>query len=147
MITIIKKIIILFRNNNLSTAVKEKVRQLLLGMKYIISNPSSKIIKLYAPEYITPSDDNNELELVERIFKSYKKIKSHYENSPAIYKPSTMWQNHLDKQYSYLNEALKSNEIDKFHFFLTNFGCWKEYHGIESTTMINSNMKSVFLRR
>jgi hypothetical protein len=66
--------------------------------------------------------------------------------APKIYLPSSMWQEHVDNAYSYLKSGLKENDIDKFHFFLANFGTWKTYHGIEATTLIRDNM-GFFLKR
>ena len=66
--------------------------------------------------------------------------------APKVYLPSSMWQEHVDNAYSYLKSGLKENDIDKFHFFLANFGTWKTYHGIEATTLIRDNM-GFFLKR
>ena len=65
----------------------------------------------------------------------------------ALYSPSSLWQQHLDSSYSYLTESLEKDDVSKFHFFLSNFGTWKTYHGVESTTLIRDNMKSVVRRR
>jgi len=63
------------------------------------------------------------------------------------YRPSSMWQNHLDNDYSYLIDGLNSNDRNKFHYFLSNFGTWKTFHGVESTHLIRNNMKSILRRK
>lgn len=104
-------------------------------------------ISLHCPDYISPSKDKSELEIVERIFHSFRKMKEDQKNVSNLYQPSLMWQEQLDKSYSYLASGLNANDVNKFHFFLANFGSWKTYHAVESTTLIRDNMKSLRGRR
>ena len=90
-----------------------------------------------------PSREKFELEIVDRIFHSFKKMKEDQKKVSKLYLPSSLWQEQLNHSYSYFAEALKLNDISKFHFFLSNFGSWKQYHGVENTTLINNKMKSV----
>ncbi|MBT6231671.1 MAG: putative sugar O-methyltransferase [Candidatus Scalindua sp.] len=87
------------------------------------------------------------MEIVERIFKSFRKMKEDQRNVSDVYLPSSLWQKQLDNSFSYLTEGLKKNDVSKFHFFLSNFGTWKKYHGVESTTLIRSNMRSSIRRQ
>ena len=113
----------------------------------IEQHPASKLITLYCPDYIEPTKDNDEKKIVERIFQSFRKMKEDQKGVSDIYRPSSLWQEQLDDSYSYLSEGLKKNDINKFHFFLYNFGTWKKYHGVESTTLIRDNMKSPLRRQ
>jgi len=43
--------------------------------------------------------DKKDLPLAEKIFESYKIMKSEQKNAPAAYKPSSLWQSHIDKDF------------------------------------------------
>ena len=46
------------------------------SVKYLIYDPSKKYnLSLHCPEYIEPSQNIDELEIIERIFISFKKMK------------------------------------------------------------------------
>jgi len=115
--------------------------------KYLIKDPASKRISLHCPDYVEPIKDKGELEIVERIFQAFRRMKEDQKNAHETYLPSSMWQKHIDNDYSYFTSGLKTNDINRFHFFLANFGTWKTFHGIESTTLIRDNMKSFINRR
>ena len=61
------------------------------------------------------------MEVVGRIFQSFRKMKDDQQKVSDIYLPSSLWQQQIDFSYSYFTEALKSNDLDKFYFFLSNF--------------------------
>ena len=63
-------------------------------------------------------------------------MKSQQLNEDALYRPSSLWQKHIDFDFKYLNESLKENDLKKFLFFLQNFGNWRNYLGIENQNFI-----------
>ncbi len=136
-----------YQEGRLRSILYSRVKPFLCGIRYLINDPAGHQVSLHCPDYIEPSKDRNELEIVERIFKSFRKMKEDQKNVSNLYLPSSMWQEQLDKNYSHLTSGLNTNNINKFHFFLANFGSWKTYHGIESTTLIRDNMKSLIRRR
>jgi hypothetical protein len=127
-----------FKEGRLVSALKSRVHRL----KYIIPNPASDYVTLHCPDYVEPSSEKKERTLVDRIFQSFRKMKNDQKNVSSHYLPSSQWQEHLDVSYSYLSDAVRLNDLDKFHFFLSNFGTWKKYHGIESNMLIRDNIKS-----
>lgn len=131
----------------LLSALNLRAKPFLYGLKYVINDSASKRIILHCPDYVEPSNDKDEKEIVERIFQSLKKMKEDQQKVSEIYLPSSIWQEQLDNSYSCLTTGLKLNDLSKFHFFLSNFGTWKKYHGVESTTLIRDNMKSLIRRR
>jgi hypothetical protein len=127
--------------------LKSRTMPKLQGFKYIFYDPASNNVKLHSPNYVEPANDEIEMNIVKRIFHSFKKMKDNQQNVSENYLPSSLWQKHLDANYSYFTDSLQSNDIEKFHFFLSNFGSWKQYHGVESTTLIRDNMKTLIGRR
>ena len=128
-------------------ALKSRATPYLQGLKYIIHDPASNKVVFHCPDYLEPSKDSTEVEIVERIFQSFRKMKDNQKKVSDLYLPSSLWQKQLDTSYSYLSDGLQSNDLEKFYFFLSNFGTWKKYHGIESTTLIRNNMKTLIRRR
>ena len=58
-----------------------------------------------------------------------------------------MWQNHIDKDFSFLKESYEKDDLEKFLFFLQNFGNWDRYLGIESQTLIKKYSNNFLLKR
>jgi len=143
---IVLKIKKAFREERLIAAVKFAIYQYLKKLKYLFHDPASRNVVLHSPDYIEPSNDKSEIEIVTRIFQSFKKMKEDQKKASDLYLPSSMWQEQLDVSYSYFNDALESNDLEKFHFFLSNFGTWKQYHGIEANMLIRDNMKTLIGR-
>ena len=147
MTNIIKKVQKAYLQGRLLSALNSRAKFFLYGLKYLLHDPASKLITLHCPDYVEPLKDNDEKEIVERIFRSFRKMKQDQKEASDIYRPSSMWQELLDDNYSYLTEGLKKDDISKFHFFLSNFGTWEKYHGVESTTLIRDSMKSPLRRQ
>ena len=57
-------------------------------------------------------------------------MKSDQQNINKIFKPSLLWSNHIKRDFILLNESMKKNELNKFLFFLQNFGNQKYDLGI-----------------
>jgi hypothetical protein len=144
---VIAKIIKAYRAGRLIPALIIVAKRYLKSLKYVFYNPASDNVVLHSPDYIQPSKDMDEIEIVKRVFKSFKKMKEDQQRDSDLYLPSSLWQQTLDVSYSYFDDALKTDDIDKFHFFLSNFGSWKEYHGTESNMLIRDNMKNLAGRR
>ena len=143
----IQKLIKAYKERRLFSIFYSRIKPYLYGIRYLINDTASDQISLHCPDYVEPSKDRSELEIVERIFQSFRKMKKNQKNISNCYLPSSMWQEQLDKSYFYLTSGLKENDIKKFHFFLANFGSWKTCHGVESTTLIRDNMTSLIRRR
>ena len=69
-------------------------------------------------------------------------MKSEQKKTSGLFKPSAMWQLHIDKDYKILKESVATNDLNKFMFFLSNFGNWKDYLGIENNTLIKEYSKN-----
>jgi len=65
----------------------------------------------------------------------------------AEYRPSSLWQGILDRAYAPLADAARADDLAGFHFFLANFGAWKDYLAIESSTLIQEYARSPLKRR
>jgi len=143
-----KKIINTYKEGRLFFVIYARCRLYLRYVRFIFPvfpRSANQVIKIHCPNYINP--DQSEIELVKRIFNAYKKMKKDEENVPGFYLPSPMWKKQFDKSYSYFIKARNKNNIEDFHFFLSNFGTWKEYTGVESSTIIRNHMKSFIKRR
>ena len=110
------------------------------GFKYIVSIPASNI-SIHCPAFIEP--DHRELPVVERIFRSFQKMKSAQKTVSDLYQPASLWQEQLNDAYSSLN----SSDLRKFHFFLSNFGAWDKYTGVEESTLIRKHARFLPTRR
>lgn len=147
MSSILSKIKKAHKERRLFQTLKSRVISKTRGFKYIFYDPASNNVKLHSPDYIEPANNEIEINIVKRIFQSFKKMKDNQQNVSKHYLPSSLWQKQLDINYSYLTDSLQSEDLKKFHLFLSNFGCWKQYHGVESTTLIRDNMKTIIGRR
>lgn len=117
-------------------AVYSRIRPFIAGAKYIFHNPAARKLTLHAPKQTKSNSDD--LGIVERIFAAYRKMKEDQKHALECYAPSSHWQVRVDRAYSYLNIGLERKDIDTFHFFLANFGTWKDYLGVEAETRIRS---------
>jgi putative sugar O-methyltransferase len=143
---ILEKALRAYHQGRFLSAIALRMKPFLYGLKHTIYAPVSKQVALHCPDYVNPSKDDDEISIVERIFQSFRKMKEDQKAVSDLYRPSSLWQGQLDDSYSYLTEGLKLNDLEKFHFFLSNFGAWEKYHGVESTTLIRNNMKSLIRR-
>ena len=112
-----------------------------------IHDPAPSDLVLYSPDYVAPSQEPKEVEIVTRIFSAYAKMKKDQATVSGLHRPSSLWQNQINVSFSYFTDALAKNDIGKFHFFLANFGCWKHYHGVESNMLMRQYMKNVLGRK
>ena len=145
MFELYKKLFKAYHEKTLIKKIITKIKPYFCGVLLIILNKSKKNIKLHTPKII----ETNTLDshLASRIFESYKKMKSEQKKTSDLFKPSAMWQLHIDKDYKILKESVATNDLNKFMFFLSNFGNWKDYLGIENNTLIKEYSKNFFLRK
>ena len=134
-----------YKQGRLPGLLYARIHPWLSGIRYLVHSPASKSVSLHCPEYINPGQDD--LEIVRRIFDSFKKMKEDQKQAPEHFSPSSLWQDQLDDSYDHLITGLQENDISKFHYFLANFGTWKKYHGVEHNTFMRSCMKSLIKRR
>ena len=138
----------LFKAYNEKTLIKKiitKIKPYFYGMLLVILNKSKKNIKLHTPKIIEVNTLDSHL--ASRIFASYKKMKSDQKKTLSLFKPSAMWQLLIDRDYKILKESVETNDLNKFMFFLSNFGNWKDYLAIENNTLIKEYSKNFFLRK
>jgi len=140
-----KKIIVAKSEKRLVRALNHKIFPYLKSLKYIFYWPKTNI-QIHCPDYIAPIQDSAEIKIVERIFESYKKMKNDQISANEVFLPSSLWQGQLNQCFSSLNESIEEDSIDKFHFFLSNFGSWKKDHGIESGVFIRKMSKTPFTK-
>jgi putative sugar O-methyltransferase len=97
-------------------------------------------IKLCASSHVSP--DASERPVVERIFAAYRQAKLDQAKQDPIFLPSGGWKNVLDSAYAYLTEGFENNDIDRFHYFLANFGAWEQPTGIGESWVFSKLMAS-----
>lgn len=128
-------------------AAYSRVRPKLHRLQYLIRDPAYREVSLHCPDYVEPDQSQIELDLVNRIFQSFKKMKEAEQLASKLYHPSPLWREHINTSYAPLASGVKNDDIHEFHLFLANFGTWKQYHGIESNILIRQNMASIIGRR
>jgi hypothetical protein len=112
---------------------------------YLLFNPAATRVAVHAPPHVSP--DPADGPLVERIFRSYRRMKEDQRGSPPVYLPADTWQRQLDVAYEYLNSGLRNNDVGRFHHFLANFGAWPHYTGVTWSTLIHGASRSVLKTR
>jgi hypothetical protein len=110
----------------------------------LIFSIKKNIIKIHISK--NKKIDKKDIPLAERIFKSYKLIKSEQIKKSKLYKPASLWQSHIDNDFSYLLESHKNDDLEKFLFFLQNFGNWNKYLGVENQDLVKRYSKNFLLK-
>ena len=72
---IVLKIIKAHREGRLIRTLKSRINLYLQGLKYVVHDPASNNVVLHCPDYAEPSKDKSEMEVVKRIFHSFRKMK------------------------------------------------------------------------
>lgn len=140
---LLEKIKKAIKEKRLTKAIKKKIYPYFKGLLLFFSF-KKKYIKIYIPKI--KEIDKKDLPLAERIFKAYKHTKSEQLNKSEFYKPSSLWQSHIDNDFKYLKESYENNDLEKFLFFLQNFGNWEKYLGIENQVLVKKYAKNPLLR-
>ena len=141
---LIKKIKKSIQEGRLIETLYEKIYPYLKGFILLFVIREKKI-KIYSPK--KNIIDKIDIPLAERIFKSFKNMKSHQENKSKLYKPSSMWQDHIDQDFKFMNDSVNQNDLEKFLFFLQNFGNWDRYLGIENQKLIKGYSRNFILNK
>ena len=145
MFKLYKKLFKAYHEKTLIKKIITKIKPYFYGMLLVILNKSKKNIKLHTPKIIEVNTLDSHL--ASRIFASYKKMKSDQKKTLGLFKPSAMWQLLIDRDYKILKESVETNDLNKFMFFLSNFGNWKDYLAIENNLLIKEYSKNFFLRK
>ena len=69
--------------------------------------------------------------IIERIVAAYRRAKHDQQRAPAVYRPSSLWQHHLDTAFAEL-----ARDTDAAAHFLANFGIWPIDMGIEGSATL-----------
>ena len=135
-----------YRNDRLWKGLDRRFEHFGRQLSYALGDRAPNV-SLHCPGYVDPASDPQERRLVERIFAAYKCMKRDEAKAAAVYRPASVWDEQLRRAYQPFLLALERDDISGFHFFLANFGTWKQYHGLESTTLLWDNMRTVLGRR
>ena len=142
----IARLFSMFRERRTFNAISHRFGLYVIPLFYLL-NRSIYLIKIKKTLY--KDQEQNDKILIQRLFLFYKNMKSQSFNNVFI--SSSLWDKHLSESFSDLEKALIYNDIDRFHFFLENFGSWHTYTGVENSSMIhemNKNpLKRVYLKR
>ena len=144
MITIKEKLLKLINEKKLFRTIIKKLYPYLKGFLIFIFFKKNKFL------IISPKKNEfkeGDIDLSKRIFEFYRKMKLDQKNVNSFYKPSALWQNHIDNDFKYLKESYENNNVKDFSFFLQNFGNWENYLGIESQHLIKKYNSNIFLNR
>lgn len=142
---LIKKVIYSYKNKVLLKKVQKKIYPYFKGLfLYFVPKKNEENIKVFVSKKIQP--DKNDLILAERIFTSFKKMKKDQLSCDKDFQPSTLWTNHLENDYRILGESLKNDDCEKFLFFLSNFGNWEHFLGIENQILIKKYNNNFLLK-
>ncbi len=144
MTSIKKKLLKLINEKKLIRTIAKKFYPYFKGLIIFFSLKRNKftIINPKKNEF-----NDNDLDLSKKIFEFYKKMKRDQKNANSLYKPSTLWQNHIDNDFKFLKESYENNNLKNFSFFLQNFGNWDNYLGIESQHLIKRYSNNIFLKK
>ena len=144
MMNILNKIKKLIIEKRLYKTIQKKLYPYLKGLLLFIFFRKNNFEILIPANSIV---DKSDVPIAERIFESYKKMKKDQLNISQKYKPSSLWQNHIDNDFSFLKKSYENDDLEKFLFFLQNFGNWDKYLGIENQTLIKKYNKNIFLKK
>ena len=132
-----------FQEKRFFKTFKNKIFPYIRGF-VLFFTPSKNIVRVHIAKI--KQIDKTDIPLAKRIFQSYKLIKSEQIKKSKFYKPASLWQSHIDNDFSYLLESHKNDDLEKFLFFLQNFGNWNKYLGIENQDLIQKYSKNIFLK-
>jgi hypothetical protein len=138
------------REKTLGYALRRRLYPLAL-FPWLSLSQVGKNITIHCPPYDRSSvADERRVAVAKRIFAAYGRMRQAEGTVASRYKPSSIWQTQLDDAYSSLIEGSLQNDLDKFHFFLANFGVWERYHGVENNLLIReattSKIKACYLK-
>ena len=97
----------LLKKKFLIKTLKKKLYPYLKGFLLLLF-PKKNKIKLTINKF--NKIDKSEIDLAKRIFDFYKLIKKEEVSKNEIYRPSTLWQRHIDRDFKFLIESYNKNE-------------------------------------
>lgn len=145
----LQKIVEAYKHGTLSSQSSSWLRRNLAYagcLRYFLFNPVKSEIVLHCPDYVIPDPEPEEKALVRRIFEAYKRMKRDESGTRSLYRPSSFWKEQLKEGYSHIVRSYQENNLEPLHFFLSNFGTWKDYTGIEHSLFIRNHTKSALKR-
>ncbi|HEY9163926.1 MAG TPA: hypothetical protein VIN57_04875, partial [Magnetovibrio sp.] len=104
------------------------------NLRPILMETKSSSLELDVQPLAQPSEADRLI--FERVANAFVKAKADQKSINKVYLPSSMWQAQLEEAYQPLFETLRTGDIGPLSYFLTNFGRWKEYIGIESGSIL-----------
>ena len=122
--------------------LKKKLYPYLKGFFYFFSLKKSRI-DIFVSKVATI--DKTDLPLAHRIFSAFKLMKSEQNSKSELYRPSSLWQSQINESYSFLLESYRKDDVEKFLYFLQNFGNWSKFLGVESQGLIKKYSKNILL--
>lgn len=102
-------------------------------------------IVIWSPESVAPN--HSERPLVERIFAAYRRAKTDQGREDPVFLPADLWQKLFERSYADLISAGKTGQLDRFHFFLSNFGSLSGYTGINHSHLVREHSRTASGRR
>ena len=101
---LIDKIKRAFEEKRLLKSIFKKILPYLRGF-FLTFLPKKNNIRIHIPS--KNIFDKNDLDLASRIFESFKLIKSEQQKKSDLYRPSSMWRDHIDNDFSFMKKVLK----------------------------------------
>jgi hypothetical protein len=92
-------------------------------------------VTLHFPDPVAP--DPSERGMVERLFAAYRAAKQVEQAVDPVFHPGGGWKRVRDKAFAPLLEGVARDDLEPFHFFLANFGSWKDSTGIETSRLVH----------
>lgn len=135
------------REGRLQSALASKARPYLSAIGSIVKFGNENAFEIRRPSIVANSKNPQELEVVERIFESYKKMKAAEGLADPLCKPSLAWQEQINNSYAPFLQSLESDSIEAFHHLLSNFGSWPHYTGISGNMLMRSFASNPLGRR
>ncbi len=139
-----------YREKTLGYALRRRLYPLAMFPWLAVSQARQDIV-LHCPAYDRDcGKDPRRTEVARRIFAAYGRMRDAEPGVSPCYRPSSIWRAQLDDAYASLIEGLRDGDLEKFHFFLANFGVWEKYHGVENNLLIReattSRIKACYLK-
>lgn len=108
------------------------------ALRYMVTNRAHDV-SLHRPDYIPTPTGAQEVATARRIFSAFRKMKEDQAQlTGLLYRPASLWQEQLDAAYAPLLRGVSNDDQEHFHYFLANFGAWREYTGIETNNLLHN---------
>lgn len=140
---LLDKLVYAKKNKRLFKSILRKIIPYLKGLFYFVTFKKEDFKLIVSNEAVNNTQDK---ELINRLFEFYKKMKQEQKNVHSLYKPSSLWQNHIDKDFYQLKLSIKENNFENFSKFIQNFGNTEYDLGILDHSS-RSYQKNYFLKK